>query len=355
MFKVRVKDSHVDLGSIYKLEQTSKQFSITNLEANENTGNFMTISSENAQKVKLNRVIMVKNSGKEALLYVSRGIDLEIQNSIFTENHSLARGSIILAETNTAVVHVYNTTFSSNYAIQGGVFFVQIYALINISDCTFERNFALLGGVLYQQSEGYAKFLNSTFRENLAIHASIIYSINSQSSIEISGGQIARNGFSYKTIEQVDSVFGLKGGSSNYSQNYIAALEVQLQQAISLIAVMLKDESYEDFQIQVVKALITIKDGVKVTQQVFLLHQTSASIAEIDGLEYSDTFSMKPLIMTESSIISFNNISFTRIISNTHVIRCLSDSLGHIINLQATNSTFALLYIISSNFIGFIE
>ena len=53
-----------------------------------------------------------------------------------------------------------------------------------------------------------------------------------------------------------------------------------------------------------------------------MIQQTSASAVYIDGLEYLDTVSENSLIVSESSLVYFNNITFVNVTSASHFIEC---------------------------------
>lgn len=64
-----------------------------------------------------------KNNASEALIYVTTGGALVINNSKFEDNYSVGRGSIIFVDQIKSSASVYFSIFARNYAMRGGVFF----------------------------------------------------------------------------------------------------------------------------------------------------------------------------------------------------------------------------------------
>ena len=102
-----------------------------------------------------------------------------VENSVFEDNFSVGRGSILFSQQLTSNSVFRNSSFENNYAMLGGVFFSSAQGSIEAYGCVFTNNFGFQGGVLYQESEGQALFVDSNFTGNEAIQAGIVYSINS--------------------------------------------------------------------------------------------------------------------------------------------------------------------------------
>lgn len=58
-----------------------------------------------------------------ALITVKVNSKLYIYNSIFENNYSLSRGSVLFADFKNVYIYVNNTLFKSNYAYLGGIFY----------------------------------------------------------------------------------------------------------------------------------------------------------------------------------------------------------------------------------------
>jgi hypothetical protein len=74
-------------------------------------------------EVRVERCLFRKNWASLALIYVSQGANFTVLKSSFTDNFSTGRGSIVFAESLNALANIYDTQFSHNYAIRGGVFY----------------------------------------------------------------------------------------------------------------------------------------------------------------------------------------------------------------------------------------
>ncbi|TNV87766.1 hypothetical protein FGO68_gene11233 [Halteria grandinella] len=344
-----LQDSSADFGFI-RFQQSGNTTNITNFKAVNNSGNFMTVSSKLNQTVSISNINLTQNFAPEALFIIQSNAKLMISDSIFEDNFSLARGSILLGETSTSETNIANSVFNRNYAFQGGVIFVQTFAKLTVRNSNFTNNFAHQGGILYQQGEGLANLIESKFEENLAFYGSIIYSINSLSQIEIKGGSITRNGFHYINKEKANRMFGLL--NANQSTQMINSQFIQVllsKQALSIEKLLSLQYSSVSYQILIIKALITMSNKVKVSDQAMLLQQTSASITNIDSLDYSNTSTSFPLISTESSIVTINLFTMRNITSTTYAIECHSDTQGSISAFGAYDSKIAPLYITSSS------
>jgi len=67
--------------------------------------------------------VFLRNTANEALFQVSALATLKVSSSIFSDNYSLGRGSIVFAQQLSSVTLFASSVFSRNYAILGGVFF----------------------------------------------------------------------------------------------------------------------------------------------------------------------------------------------------------------------------------------
>lgn len=68
---------------------------------------------------------------------------------------------------------VKNSTFHKNYAVNGGVFFVQFESTAEVINSTITKNFAISGGVAYVSNNGAVMFRNSTIDGNGALETSV--------------------------------------------------------------------------------------------------------------------------------------------------------------------------------------
>lgn len=81
-------------------------------------------------------------------------------NSVFQENYSIGRGSIVFADYQAVYALFQNCTLYRNYAYQGGVFYIQYSSLVEAANCTLSENFAVTGGVAYVNNDGQIKLNN---------------------------------------------------------------------------------------------------------------------------------------------------------------------------------------------------
>ncbi len=99
--------------------------------------------------VRLAQVRFLKNWGNESLFQISANSHLVIEKSLFEDNFSCGRGSIIFIEQRLSRVSVSQSIFKKNYALTGGVFFAQLNGFIEVTSSVFTENFALTGGIYY--------------------------------------------------------------------------------------------------------------------------------------------------------------------------------------------------------------
>jgi len=66
-----------------------------------------------------------------------KNTNLTIQSSVFEDNFSSDRGSIIFGDGANSRSTVLDSNFTRNYAFQGGVFFSQIGTIIKVINCRF--------------------------------------------------------------------------------------------------------------------------------------------------------------------------------------------------------------------------
>lgn len=68
----------------------------------------------------------------EAMIKLGTNSKLTVADSIFQNTLSMSRGSIILADYQQVHVSISNTSFISNFAIDGGIFFVHYSSYVSI-------------------------------------------------------------------------------------------------------------------------------------------------------------------------------------------------------------------------------
>lgn len=81
---------------------------------------------------------------------INSNADVSITNSKFEENFAFGNGGVIWIESSSsAKLWIFNSSFSRNAAINGGVFGSTSGGLVEFDQCVFDSNFAVLGGVVY--------------------------------------------------------------------------------------------------------------------------------------------------------------------------------------------------------------
>jgi hypothetical protein len=78
--------------------------------------------------------------------------------------------------------------------------------------------------------------------------------------------------------------------------------------------------SGQNFQIQLVKAMLAMGSGVEVTEQECLVIQTSGSTFSINGLAFKDTSSNEPFSLNQGSEVRITNLTLASVTAGTHLI-----------------------------------
>jgi hypothetical protein len=82
-------------------------------------------------QLKIQNCTFYKNAPyAKALIVVNENCITYVYNSIFLENYSIARGSVIMADYQNTKNYFYNCTFTNNSASVGGVFYTQFGSMI---------------------------------------------------------------------------------------------------------------------------------------------------------------------------------------------------------------------------------
>ncbi len=71
----------------------------------------------------------------DALFKLRTNTQLIIKGSLFKDNYSVSRGGIILADYEQVEATVYNSTFESNFAFDGGIFFAHYGSHVRFEEC----------------------------------------------------------------------------------------------------------------------------------------------------------------------------------------------------------------------------
>ena len=72
---------------------------------------------------------------------------LYLYDSIFKDNYSFAKGSVILADFKNTYMYAFNCSFVDNFGENGGVFFTHFNSCLEFEACIFDGNKGMLGGI----------------------------------------------------------------------------------------------------------------------------------------------------------------------------------------------------------------
>lgn len=78
-----------------------------------------------------------------------------IEDSSFSYNFGVYRGSVAWADYQKALISFKNSNFSYNAATDGGVFSALFESQISCSKCLFTHNFGLQSGIISVYQDGY--------------------------------------------------------------------------------------------------------------------------------------------------------------------------------------------------------
>eukprot|EP00347_Sterkiella_histriomuscorum_P014067 403362285 len=118
--------------------------------------------------------ILFQNSAFQMDRSFSQIPEFKQQNALFQENFSNSRGSVIFGDFKNTLALISNSNFTSNYAYEGGIFYLWYGSQLNFTNCTFQKNYALKGGVGSVLNQGQFNFFNSTLTNNNAIKSALI-------------------------------------------------------------------------------------------------------------------------------------------------------------------------------------
>ena len=119
---VHLLDNVLELGTIYSLKMNCKQLLIRDSTVLRNEGQFASLEpassdSSNPLVLYLTNTVFLSNYAKtDALIQLTTNSILKANNSLFTENYSIGRGSIVFADYQAVYAQFVNCSFTKNYA-----------------------------------------------------------------------------------------------------------------------------------------------------------------------------------------------------------------------------------------------
>ena len=161
--QISLQNNTLQIGSIFNLKLNTLYFQILNSLIQDNNGQFAFLdpiasSIYHPLKFFIDSSTFLHNNAKvDALIQLTTNSEAYITNSLFLENFSSGRGSIVFADYQGVYSKFDNCNFTRNYAYQGGVFYIQYQSSIEISNCYLVENFAVIGGVAYVNNDGLIK------------------------------------------------------------------------------------------------------------------------------------------------------------------------------------------------------
>lgn len=129
-------------------------------------------------------------------------------------------GSILQAGYRDAHFTCNNCNFEWNYALQGGLFYVDFGSVAECNNCTMINTVAVRGGVAFLINDGSVQFTNVTIHSNQAMDAPLIFM------------SITKNRMSYLTNVTINDNtfvtfddFAAKTGMSWVQDEYITTID----------------------------------------------------------------------------------------------------------------------------------
>eukprot|EP00347_Sterkiella_histriomuscorum_P005230 403357394 len=110
----------------------------------------------------------------DGMIQVQTNSLLNVTDSIFEENFSISRGSVLFGDYEKVKIYINNCTFNNNYAFKGGVFYMEYDGFLQIENSKISNNFAIYGGMGIVTNQAYVVIKNSSIFNNFAIDSSII-------------------------------------------------------------------------------------------------------------------------------------------------------------------------------------
>ena len=124
-----------------------------------------------------------------------------------------------------------------------------------------QNNFAVMGGVMYLSDDGSGIFRNCTITLNYALKGSVLYLFNSLLNMQLEGGEVTQNGFTYSSVDA--SVFLTDSYSSLFNPTFSSFLNLTLP---SFAREVQQSASKSNYQIEMVMASLIINGNTTFTQ-----------------------------------------------------------------------------------------
>ena len=117
----------------------------------------------------INMTVTNCNSNTQSFMTAMTGSVISLYYSLFSNNCNYMNGAVASADTLSASINFYNSTFQNNTAVKGAVFNVNNQGYISCSNCTLQNNFAIQSGVIQANNDGYFGIYSSVLSNNYAL------------------------------------------------------------------------------------------------------------------------------------------------------------------------------------------
>eukprot|EP00347_Sterkiella_histriomuscorum_P008676 403344182 len=244
--------------------------------------------------------------GEDAIIQITTNSILEVQSSNFQENYSKGRGSVLFADYSAAEARFYNCNFTNNYAFQGGVFYAAYLSRIQVFRGIITSNFAVTGGVGYVNNNGIIAIYDRTIiSKNQGLNTCMLFLINSQAVSIIDDSIIKMNDQSNAIISK-DS-FVLQNQSYLFmQQNFFEQMKLVSEKVKRTI------QEKSDSALQIINSRLNISN-CDISRNDQLLSASSESVVGIRNTSMVNIQAKGQFIQSIFSEIELNNLTLDKI------------------------------------------
>ena len=155
-------------GNLLRLQhQTAVSMKISNCQFNDIYGGGILIESSNIENTNVRTVVEMNDitaydisGGTNSFIVNREGGDLTVTDSTFTHIDNIENGAVINGNFQNSKSMFHNCTFANNTAYYGAVANVQDGSVVKFYDSTITSNFAIQAGVIQSTTEGYFEMYN---------------------------------------------------------------------------------------------------------------------------------------------------------------------------------------------------
>eukprot|EP00347_Sterkiella_histriomuscorum_P005180 403357590 len=158
---------------------------------------------------------------------------LVIRDSTFTKTLSQSRGSVIFADFQNVDVQIYNSNFTSNFAKEGGLFFVHFGSSLLIDSSIMRDNLAFSGGIATVENQGKITVKNSMIYNNKASKIPVVNILDSYDQTSIFENCTFINN-KVMNISQISDILYMTWNLTSQSLTSLKKMAIQFSSAVSL-------------------------------------------------------------------------------------------------------------------------